>query len=85
MCFSYEDSLIAFPLAKLVSGYGAMEVTILQNIQETLCVGTHIGKSHMIIVPPVDVNHVVTQMFEVFFRHSNIGSSALVTGTAVLP
>lgn len=68
MCFSYEDSLIAFLLAKLVSGYDAMEVTVLQNIQETLCVGTHIGKSHMIIVPPVDVNHVGTRMFESFFQ-----------------
>lgn len=68
MCFSYEDSLLAFPLAKLVSGYDAMEVTVLQNIQETLCVGTHIGKSHRTTVPPVDVNHVGTRMFESFFQ-----------------
>lgn len=58
MCFSYEDSLIAFPLAGLVSDYDAMEVTVLQNFQETLCVGTHVGKSHMLIIPPEGVNHV---------------------------
>jgi len=61
MCFSYEDSLIAFPLAELVSDCDAMEVTVLQNFQETVCVGTHIGKSHMLIIPPVGVNHVVME------------------------
>lgn len=35
-------------------------------------------KSHMLIIPPGDVNHVRTGMFGIFhFRHSNIGSSDL--------
>lgn len=46
----------------------------------------NIGKSHMLIIPSVDINHVMNRMFGTFFfRHSNIGSSALVMGTAVLP
>lgn len=40
MCFLYENSLIAIPLVKLISDYDAMEVTVLQNVQENLCVGT---------------------------------------------
>lgn len=32
--------MFAIPLAKLISDYDAMEVTVLQNVQENLCVGT---------------------------------------------
>jgi len=36
----YENTLIAITLAKLVSDCDAMEVIVLQNVQENLCVGT---------------------------------------------
>lgn len=37
--FCIENSIIAIPLAKLISDYDTMEVTVLQNVQENLCVG----------------------------------------------
>lgn len=39
-CAFCMKTQIALPLAKLVSDYDAMEATVLQNIQETPCVGT---------------------------------------------
>lgn len=73
---SYGTSVAAVPLAKLTPGSDAMEVTVLQNVQRVL--EANIDKSHMLIIPPGDVNHVKTRMFGIFhFRHSNIGSSDL--------
>lgn len=39
-CAFCMKTLIAIPLANLISDYDAMEVTVLQNVQENLCVGT---------------------------------------------
>lgn len=39
-CAFCMKTLIAVPLAKLISAKDAMEVTILQDVQENLCAGT---------------------------------------------
>lgn len=76
ICFSYGNSVAAVPLAELTPGADAMEVPVLQNAQCVLEANT--DKSHMLIIPPGDVNHAGTGMFGIFhFRHSNIGSSGL--------
>lgn len=63
-------------MAELTPGSGAMEVTVLQNVQCVL--ESSAGKSHMLITPAGDGNHVRTGMFGIFhFRHSYIGSSDL--------
>lgn len=70
------NSVAAVPLAKLISGSDAMEVTAFQNVQCVL--EAYTDQSHMLIILSGDVNHVRTWMFGIFhFRHSNIGSSDL--------
>lgn len=76
ICFCCGTCAAAVPAAEFTPGSGAMEVTVLQNVQ--CVVEGSVGKSNMLITPAGDGNHVRTGMFGIFhFRHSNIGSSDL--------
>lgn len=76
ICFCCGTSVAAVPVAELTPGSGAVEGTVLQNVRCVL--EGSVDKSHMLITPPGDGNHVRTGMFGIFhFRHSNIGSSDL--------